>query len=164
MSSHSLTHWSLGDLDSIWKMQFSVLCYWLVSSDLMIMPPHEWQSLTDDKSILVQVMAWCRQATSYYLSQCWPSSMSPYVVIVAYWLHMRGIALSSMVQAMLFAHIFCANHYLKRCWVMIRQTFVKRSSVWIERKLAIIYLPLKIIQKIAPATFWQFRPDANGLD
>ena len=33
--------------------------------------------LTDDKSTLVQVMAWCRQATSHYLSQCWPRSMSP---------------------------------------------------------------------------------------
>ena len=28
------------------------------------------QYLTDDKSTLVQVMAWCRQATSHYLSQC----------------------------------------------------------------------------------------------
>ena len=36
--------------------------------------------LTDGKSTLVQVMAWCRQATSHYLSQCWPSSMSPYGV------------------------------------------------------------------------------------
>ena len=27
---------------------------------------------TDDKSTLAQVMAWCRQATSHYLSQCWP--------------------------------------------------------------------------------------------
>ena len=23
-------------------------------------------------------MAWCRQATSHYLSQCWPRSLSPY--------------------------------------------------------------------------------------
>ena len=36
--------------------------------------------LTDNKSTLVQVMAWCCQATSHYLSQCWPSSMSPYGV------------------------------------------------------------------------------------
>ena len=34
--------------------------------------------LTDDKSTLVEVMAWCRQATSHYLSQCWTRSMSPY--------------------------------------------------------------------------------------
>ena len=36
--------------------------------------------LTDDKSTLVQVMAWCRQATSHYLSQCWPRSLSLYGV------------------------------------------------------------------------------------
>ena len=41
--------------------------------------------LTDDKSTLVQVMAWCRQATSHYLSQCWPSSMSPYGVTRSQW-------------------------------------------------------------------------------
>ena len=29
-----------------------------------------------DKSTLVQVMAWCRQATSHYLSQCWLASLS----------------------------------------------------------------------------------------
>ena len=31
----------------------------------------------DDKSTLVQVMAWCRQATSHYLSQCWLRSVLP---------------------------------------------------------------------------------------
>ena len=30
------------------------------------------------KSTLVQVMAWCHQATSHYPSQCWPRSLSPY--------------------------------------------------------------------------------------
>ena len=41
-----------------------------------------WMSwdITDDKSTLVQVMAWCHQAASNYMSQCWPSSMSPYGV------------------------------------------------------------------------------------
>ena len=41
--------------------------------------------LTDDKSTLVQVMAWCRQATSHYLSQCWPTSMSPNGVTRSQW-------------------------------------------------------------------------------
>ena len=27
-------------------------------------------------NILIQVMAWCRQATSHYLNQCWPIYMS----------------------------------------------------------------------------------------
>ena len=43
-----------------------------------------WNSI-DDKSTLVQVMAWCRQATSHYLSQCWPRSMSPYGVTRPQW-------------------------------------------------------------------------------
>ena len=34
-------------------------------------------NLTEDKSTMVQVMAWCCQATSHYLSQCWPRFISP---------------------------------------------------------------------------------------
>ena len=45
------------------------------------------RDLTDDKSTLVQVMAWCHQATSHYLSQCWPSFMSPYGVIRPQWVN-----------------------------------------------------------------------------
>ena len=36
------------------------------------------QNLTNEKSTLVQVMAWCCQITSHYLGQCWPWPMSPY--------------------------------------------------------------------------------------
>ena len=43
------------------------------------------QDLTDDKSTLVQVMAWCRQATSHYLSQCSLSSLSAYCVARPQW-------------------------------------------------------------------------------
>ena len=32
------------------------------------------RDLSDAKSTLVQVMAWCRQVTSHYLNQCWPRS------------------------------------------------------------------------------------------
>ena len=34
--------------------------------------------ITDKKTILVQVMAWWRQATSHHRGQCWHRSMSPY--------------------------------------------------------------------------------------
>ena len=46
-----------------------------------------WMSmdLTDDKSTLVQVMAWCRQAPSHYLSQCWHRYMWPYDVTRPQW-------------------------------------------------------------------------------
>ena len=48
-----------------------------------------WMSLdfTDDQSTLVQVMAWCRQATSHYLKHCWPRSMSPYGVTRPQWVN-----------------------------------------------------------------------------
>ena len=49
---------------------------WGTSCDIAL----RWMSLglTDDKSTMVQLMAWCHQATSHYLSQCWSRSMSPY--------------------------------------------------------------------------------------
>ena len=54
-----------------------------ISSEIVL----RWMSmdLTDDKSTLVQVMAWCHQATSHYLSHCWPRSMSPYGVPRPQW-------------------------------------------------------------------------------
>ena len=43
---------------------------------------------------LVQVMAWCHQATSHYLSQCWPRSLSPYGVTRPQWVNPTSIFLS----------------------------------------------------------------------
>ena len=62
---------------------FSVIDGWGISCELAL----RWMSLdlTYDKSTLVQVMAWCHQATSHYLSQCWPRSLSPYGVIGPLW-------------------------------------------------------------------------------
>ena len=39
----------------------------------------------DHKPILGQVLAWCCQATSHYLSQYWPSCMSPYGLTKPQW-------------------------------------------------------------------------------
>ena len=39
-----------------------------------------WPQCVKEKSALVLVMAWCRQAPSHYLSQCWPRFMTPYGV------------------------------------------------------------------------------------
>ena len=57
------------------------------------------RDLTDDKSRLVQVMAWCRQATSHYLSQCWPRSLSPYGVTRPQWVKTQhGLVVWKKVQ------------------------------------------------------------------
>ena len=56
--------------------QILVIDGWGIFCEIVLI----WMSLefTDDQSTLVQVMAWCRQATSHYLSQCGPRSLSPY--------------------------------------------------------------------------------------
>ena len=51
---------------------------------------------TDDTSTLVQVMAWCRQATRHYMSQCWPRFMSPYGVTRPQWVKVLRRRLSNM--------------------------------------------------------------------
>ena len=74
--------WNLGGLDAILKnaiMQISVWFYCLVSSHLMMMLGLRWMlwNLYDDMSILVQVMAWCLEATNDHQIQSWYKSMSP---------------------------------------------------------------------------------------
>ena len=58
--------------------QILVIDGWGISCEIVLI----WMSLdfTDNHLTLVQVMAWCRQAPSHYLSQCWPRSLSPYGV------------------------------------------------------------------------------------
>ena len=82
-----LTHWPLGDFKEILDKWFSSYIYvidgWGISNEVAI----RWMSLdfSKNKSTLVQVMAWCHQATSHNLNQCWPRSLSPYGVIRRQW-------------------------------------------------------------------------------
>ena len=47
---------------------------------------HRWVPQNPiDKSTLVQVMTWCRQAPSHHLNQCWPRSLMPYGVTKPQW-------------------------------------------------------------------------------
>ena len=54
-----------------------------ISSEIAL----RWTSLdlNDDKSTLVQVMAWCHQATSHYLNQYWPRSLPLYGITKPQW-------------------------------------------------------------------------------
>ena len=83
-----LTHWPLGNSNDIFFgliifKRNLVIAGWGISREIALI----WMSLdlTNDQSKLVQVMAWCRQATSYYLSQFWPSSPSPCGVTRPQW-------------------------------------------------------------------------------
>ena len=74
---------------------------------LKLMP----MDLTDGKSTLVQVMAWCRQATSHYLSQCWPESLYPYGIIRPQWVKPKPrTERSNTVMIYIYIHWFV---YLK---------------------------------------------------
>ena len=56
---------------------------------------HNW-TFRDDKSTLVQVMAWCRQATSHYLTRCWPRSLPPYGVTRPQWVNKQQTTSTKM--------------------------------------------------------------------
>ena len=83
--SMCLTHWPLG----VFFKLILVTDVWAISCEIA----HKWMSLnlTDDKSTLVRVKDWCRQATSHYLSQCWPRSMSPYGASRPQWLNFEVV-------------------------------------------------------------------------
>ena len=51
----------------IWNITREIASWWM-AQDLL------------DQSRVVQAMAWCRQASSLFLGQWWPKSMSPYGV------------------------------------------------------------------------------------
>ena len=55
--------------------------------------------LTDDKSTLAQVMAWCRHATIHYLSQCWPRSMSSNGVTRPQWVNVRRLSYIGLTRS-----------------------------------------------------------------
>ena len=76
-----------GGFENIFQNVFFKLISWIdtlsnsCETALRSMP----QNPSDDKSTLVQVMAWCHQAASHYLSQCCPRSLSPYGVTRPQW-------------------------------------------------------------------------------
>ena len=80
-----------GGFENIFQNVFFKLISWIdtlsnsCETALRSMP----QNPSDDKSTLVQVMAWCRQAASHYLSQCCPRSLSPYGVTRPQWVKGR---------------------------------------------------------------------------
>ena len=72
------------------------------------------QNLTDDKSTLVQVMAWCRQATSHYLNQCWPRSPMPYGVTRPQWV--KTLWIRQIWNPTWWWHSRGSHLNLRHCW------------------------------------------------
>ena len=101
-SNHvGLTHWPLGNLNEILNVIFKqilVIDGWSICCEIALI----WMSLdfTDDQLTLVQVMAWCHQATSHYLSQCWPRSLLPYGTIRPLWVNSSKASQCSIITAL----------------------------------------------------------------
>ena len=78
---------SLSSDSEMW--QYSYMCSFLIyCSDFPWNCPlknstllHRWMST------LVQVMAWCHQAQSHYMIQCWPNSMKSNSIIKGQWVN-----------------------------------------------------------------------------
>ena len=85
--------------------------------------------LTDDKSTLVQVMAWCRQAASHYLSQCWHRSLSPYGVTRRQWVNFFR---------------------LQQGWSIGELAFEKSSHFWLSLRGRVQFNP-----KLKELTLWE---------
>ena len=79
-----------GGFENIFQNVFFKLISWIdtLSNSCETVLRRMPQNPSDDKSTLVQVMAWCRQATSHYLSQCCPRSLSPYGVTRPQWVNL----------------------------------------------------------------------------
>ena len=99
--------------------QILVIDGWGISCEIALI----WMSLdfTDDQSTLVQVMAWCRQATSHYLSQCWPKSMSPYGVTRPQWVKFPPLRPSQ-----------ATSHYLSQCWPRSMSPYGVTRPQWVK--------------------------------
>ena len=87
--ANELSHRPLGDVDVIFKY-ISVINVSSIFCEIAFM----WMplNLIKRKSTYVKIMTVFRQATSHYLSQCWPKSMSPYGITRPQWVNERGSA------------------------------------------------------------------------
>ena len=131
-----LTHWPLENLNQILHKFISVIDGW---SEIAL----RWLSwdLSDYKSTLVQVRAWCRQATSHCLSQCWPSSMLPYLygITRSQWdnFNYDGDGYSSQIQhwgwlafcKKISKYIFLNENSLILIWISLK--FHPQGSNWL---------------------------------
>ena len=123
--------------------------------------------LTDYKWTLLQVMAWCCQATNHYLSQCWPRSLSPYDITCPQWdetpksLHLKmpspkwqPFCLNvSSLNVLTHCDLVIPSHYLNQCWfIMVSSSdnhlraISHKETLAIKFKLAWKLLTWKLMQ------------------
>ena len=126
-STNELSRWFPGPGSLEIKIKFSISTIQVIynfqgiSCEIAFM----WISLNlvDDKSMLV--MAWCCQAASHYLSQCWPRSVLPYGITSTHWVHLYGV-LQYMLHALGMLKVWILICIL--CTAFIFVTFIFIST------------------------------------
>ena len=84
----------------------------------------------DEESTLIQVMAWCCQAKSHYLSQCWPRSVSRYGVSRPQWVNIL------IVQ--IFSHSFVENLNSPLIILFVKKPNMSRHTMTVVQSSAVI--------------------------
>ena len=148
------------------------------------------QNIFDGQSALVQVMAWCCQATSHYLNQKWPRLMIPFGKTRAQWVNSLWLSeaiwwqryRSILAQVMAFAWLHQAiawtnvdlspirSSYIHPCmipqaqnlaWKLLDKHFVQISQGAIELKPSV---KATENMKYVLHTYWPVVVDAWGHD
>ena len=109
-----------------------------------------WMSmdLTHDKSTLVQVMAWCRQATSHYLSQCWPRSLSPYGVTRPQWVKVCNLYMFIKVKQLWLFNTLRPRQNGCHFTEDICKCIFLNENAWISLKMLLKFVPKVPINNI----------------
>ena len=68
---------------------------------------------SDGKSILVQVMASCHQATSHYLNQCWLRSILPYDITWPHWVNELHFPQTVRHKTYSKSHFYSCQHWFQ---------------------------------------------------
>ena len=117
----------------ILKVQSLNTCYGLRANSYAIVLSWIPQHIFDNDSKLVQLMAWCRQATSYYLNQCWPRSMSLYDITRPQWVKWNSQAASFFHSCHLSPHkSMRLTHWGRDKMDAISQTTLWNTFSWMK--------------------------------
>ena len=88
------------------------------------------QDLAGGKSILVQGRAWCHQATSHYMKQCWLQSLMPHGIIRPKWVKKNGP---------LYIKLCCLNH--EKIYIFSAIWWNIWNSSFFRDQLLTVFLP-----------------------
>ena len=116
---------------------------------------------TEPKSTLVQVMVWCRQATSYYLSQCQTTSLSPHGVTRPQWVKILAYDLVEKVYLCHHIDLSFDTSFLSQFDVafyitlyILRLSFIK-FIIWVMSTIMTYLLhPLRMYFSYSDWTDW----------